>query len=104
MKRIRKDDEVIVLAGRNKGKRGFVEKVKDDQVFVKDVNVVKKMVRPNPISGETGGITDKQMPIHVSNLALFDVTTNKADRVGFKVVDGKKVRVFKTSGRVVGAK
>ena len=104
MKRIRTDDEIIVLAGKNKGKRGFVDRVKDDMVFVKDINIVKKTVRPNPMTGETGGITDKQMPLHVSNVALFDVTTNKADRVGFKVVDGKKVRVFKTSGRVVGAK
>ena len=104
MKRIRKDDEVIVLAGRNKGKRGFVERCKDDLVFIKDVNIAKKAVRPNPVTGETGGIVDKQMPIHVSNVALFDATTNKADRVGFRVVDGKKVRVFKTSGRVVGVK
>jgi large subunit ribosomal protein L24 len=104
MKRIRKDDEVIVLAGRNKGKRGFVEKSLGDYVIVKDVNVVKKTVRPNPMTGAVGGIIDKPMPIHVSNVSLFDVTTNKAARVGFKVVNGRKVRVFKPSGRVVGEK
>lgn len=104
MKKIRKDDEVIVLAGKDKGKRGIVERCLDDYVVVKNVNVVKKTVRPNPMTGATGGIENKQMPIHVSNVALYDVVANKAERVGFKVVDGKKVRIYKSSGRVVGAK
>jgi len=104
MKKIRKDDEVIVLVGKNKGKRGIVERCMDDHVIVKNVNVVKKTIRPNPMTGKTGGIEDKQMPIHVSNVALYDVVANRAERVGFKMVDGKKVRVYKSSGRVVGAK
>ena len=104
MKKIRKNDEVIVLTGKDKGKRGIVERCIDDYVVVKNVNVVKKTIRPNPMAGTTGGIEDKQMPIHVSNVALYDVVLNKAERVGFKVVDGKKVRVYKSSGRVVGAK
>lgn len=104
MKKIRKNDEVIVLAGKDKGKRGIVESCIDDYVIVRNVNVMKKTIRPNPMTGTTGGIEDKQMPIHVSNVALYDVATNKVERVGFKMVDGKKVRVYKSSGRVVGAK
>ncbi len=104
MKKIRKNDEVIVLAGKDKGKRGIVERCVDDYVIVKNVNVMKKTIRPNPMTGTTGGIEDKHMPIHVSNVALYDVVLNRAERVGFKMVDGKKVRVYKSSGRVVGAK
>lgn len=104
MKKIRKNDEVIVLAGKDKGKRGIVESRIDDYVIVRNVNVMKKTIRPNPMTGTAGGIEDKQMPIHVSNVALYDVATNKVERVGFKMVDGKKVRVYKSSGRVVGAK
>jgi len=101
MKKIRKNDEVIVLAGKDKGKRGVVQTVGEDHVVVAGVNVAKKAVRPNPMTGTTGGIVDKTMPIHVSNVALFNAATGKADRVGFKVVDGKKVRVFKSNGEVV---
>ncbi|MGB7480468.1 MAG: 50S ribosomal protein L24 [Burkholderiaceae bacterium] len=102
MNKIRKNDEVIVLAGKDKGKRGVVkQRVDENHVIVEGVNVVKKAVRPNPMAGTTGGIVDKAMPIHVSNVALFNAATGKADRVGFKIVDGSKVRVFKSTGEVV---
>jgi len=102
MSKIRKSDEVIVLAGKDKGKRGVVKQCVDaNYVVVEGVNVAKKAVRPNPMVGTTGGIVDKLMPIHVSNVALFNATTGKADRVGFKEVGGKKVRVYKSSGEVV---
>jgi len=102
MDKIRKNDEVIVLTGKDKGKRGAVkQRVGIDYVVVEGVNVAKKALRPNPMTGTTGGIVDKLMPIHVSNVALFNAATGKADRVGFKEVDGKKVRVFKSSGEVV---
>jgi large subunit ribosomal protein L24 len=105
MQRIRKGDEVVVIAGRDKGKRGVVlTRIDDRHVTVEGVNVVKKHVRPNPMKGVTGGIVDKTMPIDVSNVMLFNPGTSKGDRVGFKVVDGKKVRVFKSNGAVVGAK
>jgi large subunit ribosomal protein L24 len=102
MGKIRKNDEVIVLTGKDKGKRGTVAACVDaDHIIVNGVNVAKKATKPNPMAGTTGGIVDKQMPIHVSNVALFNAATGKADRVGFKDVDGKKVRVFKSSGEVV---
>ncbi|MFM2056454.1 MAG: hypothetical protein RLY71_839 [Pseudomonadota bacterium] len=105
MNKIRKGDEVIVLTGRDKGKRGTVsERVDADHLVVDGVNVVKKHVRPNPLKGTTGGIVDKTMPIHQSNVALFNPATGKADRVGIKLLaDGKKVRVFKSSGQEVKA-
>jgi large subunit ribosomal protein L24 len=104
MDKIRKNDEVIVLAGKDKGKRGVVkQRVDASYVIVEGVNVAKKATKPNPMSGTTGGIVDKLMPIHVSNIALFNAATGKADRVGFKAVDGNKVRVFKSSGEVVKA-
>ena len=95
---------MIVLTGKDKGKRGKVERVIDDRVVVAGVNVAKKTIKPNPMTGATGGIEDKLMPIHVSNVALFNEKAGKADRVGFKEVDGKKVRVFKSNGEVVEAK
>ena len=102
MDKIRKDDEVIVLTGKDKGKRGVVKsRVNTEYVIVEGVNVVKKATRPNPMTGATGGIVDKLMPIHVSNIALFNAATGKADRVGVKEVDGKRVRVFKSNGEVV---
>ncbi|KIF80277.1 50S ribosomal protein L24 [Noviherbaspirillum autotrophicum] len=102
MDKIRKNDEVVVLTGKDKGKRGVVkQRVGVDYVVVEGVNVAKKALRPNPMTGTTGGIVDKLMPIHVSNVALFNAATGKADRVGFKEVDGKKVRVFKSNGEVV---
>ena len=103
MDKIRKGDEVIVLTGRDKGKRGLVLSRTDaDRVVVAGVNVAKKATKPNPMIGSTGGILDKLMPIHVSNVALLNVATGKADRVGFKDVGGKKIRIFKSGGEVVG--
>lgn len=102
MDKIRKSDEVIVLTGKDKGRRGVVQRRVDaEHVVVEGINIAKKAVKPNPMTGATGGIVDKLMPIHVSNIALFNVATGKADRVGFKDVDGVKVRVFKSSGEVV---
>jgi large subunit ribosomal protein L24 len=102
MDKIRKGDEVIVLTGKDKGKRGVVQQRVDAEHLVVDgVNVAKKAVKPNPMTGATGGIVDKLMPIHVSNVALFNAATGKADRVGVKLVDGKRVRVYKSSGEVV---
>ena len=103
MQRIRKGDEVIVLAGRDKGKRGTVlRRVDADHVVVEGVNRTKKHQRPNPMKGQTGGIVDKDMPIHISNVALFNAAVQKADRVGFKLMpDGRKVRVFRSNGEQV---
>jgi large subunit ribosomal protein L24 len=105
MLRIKKGDEVVVIAGRDKGKRGAVlRRVNEDYVVVEGVNRVKKHQRPNPMKGVTGGIVDKDMPIHISNIALFNPGTKKADRVGFKDLgDGRKVRVFKSNGEQVDA-
>jgi len=102
MDKIRKNDEVIVLTGKDKGKRGIVkQRVNADYVVVEGVNVAKKATKPNPMTGATGGIVDKAMPIHVSNVALFNAATGKADRVGVKLVDGKNVRVYKSNGEAV---
>jgi large subunit ribosomal protein L24 len=105
MNRIRKGDEVIVLAGRDKGKRGAVlRRVDAEHVVVEGVNRVKKNQRPNPMKGVTGGIVDKDLPIHVSNVALFNPATKKADRVGVKTLqDGRKVRIFKGNDEQVDA-
>lgn len=105
MEKIRKGDEVIVLTGRDKARRGTVLKRVDvDHVLVEGINMVKKHVKPNPMAGSQGGIVDKTMPIHISNVALFNSETGKADRVSVKEVDGRKVRVYRSSGAVVGAK
>jgi large subunit ribosomal protein L24 len=105
MKKIRKGDEVVVLSGRDKGKRGTVlRRVDADHVVVEGVNRVKKHQRPNPMKGEQGGIVDKDLPIHVSNIALFNPQTQKADRAGVKQLeDGRKVRIFKGNGEQVEA-
>lgn len=104
MNKIRKNDEVIVLAGKDKGKRGVVRQcVGDEHLLIDGINVAKKAVRPNPMSGTTGGIVEKLLPIHVSNVALFNSATGRQDRVGSKIVDGKKVRVYKSNGEVVKA-
>jgi large subunit ribosomal protein L24 len=105
MNRIKKGDEVVVISGRDKGKRGTVlRRVDTEHVVVEGVNRVKKHMRPNPMKNVTGGIVDKDMPIHVSNIALFNPATQKADRVGFKSLDdGRKVRVFKSNGEQVDA-
>ena len=103
MRKIRKGDEVIVITGKDKGKIGQVLQVIDDEkVLIEGVNVAKKAVKPNPMKGTTGGIVDKNMPVHISNVAVFNPETKKAGRVGFKVEDGKKVRVFKATGKIVG--
>lgn len=104
MEKIRKGDEVIVIAGKDKGKRGAVVRRADaDHIVVEGVNRVKKHVKPNPVKGVVGGVVDKDMPLHVSNVALFNPSTKKADRVGFKVLeDGTKVRVFRSNGEQVG--
>ena len=100
MNKIRKGDEVVVLAGRDKGKRGKVTLRKDDSyVLVEGINLVKKHTKPNPMKGTVGGIVEKNMPIHQSNIAIFNAVTGKADRVGIKLqADGNRVRVFKSSG------
>ena len=105
MEKIRKDDKVIVIAGKDKGKRGAVVlRVDAEHVVVEGVNRVKKHVKPNPVKGVVGGVIDKDMPLHVSNVSLYNPATKKADRVGFKLLeDGKKVRVFRSNGEVVGA-
>ena len=115
MNKIRKGDQVIVLTGRDKGKRGSVtQRVDDERLMVEGVNVVKKHVKPNPMKGVTGGIVEKTMSIHQSNVAIFNPATGKADRVGIKLLtkdeQGKRktkdngVRVFKSSGKEIGAK
>ena len=104
MQKIRRNDEIIVIAGKDKGKRGKVQKVlADGRVVVGGVNIVKKHVKPNPMLGQQGGIVEKEAPIQVSNVAIFNPETNKADRVGFKVEDGKKIRVFKSTQKAVEA-
>jgi len=103
MRRIKKGDDVIVTAGKDKGRRGTVLKVyDDDRIMVESINMVKKHTKPNPMQGLEGGIVEKEMPLHISNVMLFNPATNKGDRVGFKVLeDGKKVRYFKSNGEVV---
>ena len=106
MKKIRKGDKVVVLAGRDKGKQGTVLRVLDDsRVLVENVNMIKRHTKPNPNKGVTGGIIDREAPIHVSNVALFNPATGKGERVGMrKMQDGSKVRFFKKSGEVADVK
>ncbi len=103
MQKIRKGDDVIVIAGRDKGKRGTVaQRLDERQLLVDGINIVKKHTRPNPMKGVTGGIVEKSMPIDQSNVMLFNSASGKGDRVGFKLLDdGKKVRVFKSNGEQV---
>ena len=102
MSKIRKGDDVVVLSGRDKGKRGTVlQIIENNRILVDNVNVIKKHVKPNPNRGETGGIIEKEAPIQISNVALFNPNSNNADRVGYKLLeDGRKVRVFKSDGEV----
>ena len=102
MSKIRKGDDVVVLSGRDKGKRGTVlQIIENNRILVDNVNVIKKHVKPNPNRGETGGIIEKEAPIQISNVALFNPNTNQADRVGYKLLeDDRKVRVFKSDGEV----
>jgi large subunit ribosomal protein L24 len=105
MNRIRKGDQVIVLSGRDKGKVGVVLSLPtDDRVVVEGVNIVKKHLKPMPMKGISGGITEKTMPLHISNVALVNPATNKADKVGFKLLaDGRKVRFFRSNNEVLDA-
>ena len=103
MRKIKKGDDVIVIAGKDKGKRGTVLNVReDDRVVVQSVNMIKRHTKGNPMRGTPGGIVEKEAPLHVSNVALFNAATGKADRTGVKVLEnGKRVRVFKSNGEVV---
>jgi large subunit ribosomal protein L24 len=104
MNNIRKGDQVVVIAGKDKGKRGVVLKVSstDDQVVVENINMVKRHTKGNPMQGKPGGIIEKEMPVHISNVAIWNPVTNKPDRVGVKILeDGRKVRVFKANKEVV---
>jgi len=103
MRKIKKGDQVVVLTGKDKGKRGIVLSVSpDDRVVVEGVNLVRKHQRPIPMRGINGGIVEKAMPIHLSNVALFNSTTNKPDKVGFRLLaDGRKVRYFKSTNEVI---
>lgn len=104
MSKIRKGDQVIVTTGKDKGKRGVVSNVLEGLLVVEGINLVKKHEKPNPMKGVAGGIVTKEMPIQVSNVALFNPATEKADRVGYKVLkDGRKIRVFKSNGEAVEA-
>ncbi|AJD47001.1 50S ribosomal protein L24 [Alcanivorax sp. S71-1-4] len=104
MLKIKRDDEVIVIAGKDKGKRGKVTRVlPNGRLFVAGVNIVKKHTRANPQRGIQGGIVEKEASIHHSNVAIWNPASQKADRVGFRVEDGQKVRIFKSNGEVVGA-
>ncbi len=103
MQKIKKGDEVIVISGKDKGRRGRVLSVQtDNKALVEGINIVKKNSKPNPMKGVEGGIVDKEMPIHISNIMLFNAATSKGDRIGIKQLeDGKKVRYFKSNGEVV---
>jgi large subunit ribosomal protein L24 len=105
MRKIKREDDVIVLAGKDKGKRGKVVKMLDDnRVLVAGINIIKKHQKPNPQRNETGGIQEREAPIQVSNVAIFNSVTSKADRVGFKILeDGRKVRIYKSTGEVIDA-
>jgi large subunit ribosomal protein L24 len=104
MRKIKKNDDVIVIAGKDKGSRGNVLRVLEDRLLVSGINKVKKHQKPNPVKGESGGIVEMEKSIHVSNVAIYNATAKKADRVGIKMLeDGRKVRVFKSSGEVIDA-
>ena len=103
MSRIRKGDNVVVTAGRDKGKRGDVTRVFAEQVVVAGINQVKKHQRPNPTKGQQGGIVTKEMPIHISNVAIWNPITQKGDRIGMRTLeDGRKVRFYKSNGELIG--
>ena len=104
MKRIRKGDRVVVIAGRAKGQQGTVSRVTEDSVFVENVNLVKRHTKPNPQANQPGGIIEREAPIHISNVALYNPASKKGDRVGFKTLEnGNKVRVFRSTGEAVDA-
>src|SRR6056300_64195 len=102
MAKLKSDDDVIVIAGKDKGKRGTVRRLLDsDRVIVSGVNMVKKHTKPNPQAGVAGGIVEQEAPIRASNLAIFNPGTSKADRVGFKIEGDKKIRIFKSNGEAI---
>ncbi len=104
MRKIKKNDDVIVIAGKDKGNRGNVQQVLGDFLLVAGINKVKKHQKPNPVKGVSGGIVEKELPIHISNVAIYNAAAKKGDRVGIKALeDGRKVRVFKSSGEVIDA-
>jgi large subunit ribosomal protein L24 len=102
MNRIRKGDQVVVISGKDKGKRGDVVRVAGDKVVVSNINVVKRHTKPNPQAGQPGGVIEREAPIHISNVMLFNPATGKGERIGFKVLeDGRKLRVFRSSGESI---
>jgi len=102
MGKIKKNDDVIIIAGKDKGNRGSVLRVHKDSLLVSGINKVKKHQKPNPVKGENGGIVEMEMPIHISNVAIYNAATKKADRIGTKFLeDGRKMRVYKSSGEVI---
>jgi len=104
MNRIRKGDQVIVIAGSDKGKKGEVVRVAGDKVVVQNINIIKRHTKANPQAGQAGGIVEREAPIHISNVMLFNPAAGKGERVGFKVLeDGRKVRVFRSSGEAIDA-
>jgi large subunit ribosomal protein L24 len=104
MNRIRKGDQVIVITGADKGKKGEVVRVAGDRVVVQNINIIKRHTKPNPQAGQAGGIVEREAPIHISNVMLFNSASGKGERVGFKVLeDGRKVRVFRSSGEAIDA-
>ncbi|MBB1487294.1 MULTISPECIES: 50S ribosomal protein L24 [Oceanospirillum] len=105
MRKIKREDEVIVIAGKDKGKRGTIKRVlKDGRIVISGVNMVKRHTKPNPMLGTQGGIVEREAPIHSSNVAIYNKETNKADRVGFKVLeDGSKVRIYKSTQKEIDA-
>jgi large subunit ribosomal protein L24 len=104
MNRIKKGDQIIVIAGADKGKKGEVVRVAGDKVVVQNINIIKRHTKPNPQAGQAGGIVEREAPIHISNVMLFNSAAGKGDRVGFKVLeDGRKVRVFRSNGEAVDA-
>ena len=105
MRKIKKGDNVVVIAGRDKGKRGDVARIIDDtHVVVNGINAMKKHAKPNPLKNQPGGIISKEMPIHVSNIAIWNPITRKADRIGFRIMDdGRKLRFYKSNGELINA-
>ena len=102
MNRIRKGDQVLVTAGKNKGQKGEVLRVSEDRVIVQNIGIVKRHTKPNPQANQPGGIVERERPIHISNVMLLNAATGKGERVGYKVLeDGRKVRVFRSSGEVI---
>lgn len=102
--RIKKGDQVVVTAGKDKGKKGDVVRVDGDRVVVSNINIVKRHTKPNPQAGVAGGVVEREASIHISNVALFNPATGKGERIGFKVLeDGRKLRVFRSSGEALDA-